>query len=363
MASFLKHYMKAVIRKIVGEELLQKWYNGYFKLKEKVQYALVYPVLLKIPFAPNFYFLFSKSFSNEMKMFLGARRDYIKKQHHKSENLFLLRRNIHRIEKGLIMKDRRKVFALEYIEETVDLLKNLAKGNQPNEQIQWAFDVLQQYFEVTESAQKRDKAQKNFNSISPAYASKGLFTPFSLPLTPVIEDNSFAALAKKRKSVRFFDNSRIPERAIMDEAVLLAGLAPSSCNRQPFSFRIIDDPNLVKKMAVLPGGTRGFSDELVAMVAVVGQMNVSPSITDRHLMYVDGSLAAMNFMLALESLGVASCPLNWPEDKRKDDVVRRLLSLETFERPIMMIAYGYAAKDGKLAYSVRKPLDQLRKYN
>ena len=355
--------MKAVIRKIVGEELLQKWYNGYFKLKEKIQYALIYPVLLRIPYAPNFYFLFSKSFSNEMKMFLGARKDYLKKQHHKSETLFLLRRNIHRLEKGLIMKDRRKIFALEYIEETVDLLKSLAKGNPPNDQIQWAFDILQQYFEVTESAPKRDKAYQIFESLTPTFVSKGLFTPFSLPLTPAIEDNSFAALAKKRKSVRFFDTTKIPERAILDKAVLLAGLAPSSCNRQPFSFRIIDDPSLVKKMAVLPGGTRGFSDELVAMVAVVGQMNVSPSISDRHLMYVDASLAAMNFMLALESLGVASCPLNWPEDKRKDDVVRKLLSLETFERPIMMIAYGYAAKDGKLAYSVRKPLDQLRKYN
>lgn len=80
-------------------------------------------------------------------------------------------------------------------------------------------------------------------------------------------------------------------------------------------------------------------------------------------MYVDGSLAAMNFMLALESMGVSSCPLNWPEDKKKDDIMAQVLSLDKFERPIMMIAYGYSAQDGKLACSVRKPLDQLRKYN
>lgn len=355
--------MKAIIRKILGEGLIQKWHKNYITFRQKTQYAVIYPVLLRIPFAPNFYFLFSKSFGNEMKMYLSARRDYLKKQHHRSENLFLLRRNIHRIEKGLIMKNRRKVFAIDYIEETADLLKSLVNGKAANDQIQWAFDVLHQYFEVTEKNPKRDNAKKVFDSLAPTFASKGLFTPFSLPLTPVIDDNSFATLARKRKSVRFFEAGKIPERSIMDKAVQLAGLAPSSCNRQPFSFHIIDNPDMAKEIAKLPGGTKGFSEELTSMVAVVGQMNVSPSISDRHLMYIDGSLASMNFMLALESMGVASCPINWPDDKAKDEQVRKMLSLDKFERPIMLIAYGYAARDGMLAHSVRKPLDQLRKYN
>ncbi len=355
--------MKAIIRKILGEDFINTNYLRYFRFKEKVQYAVIYPILLKIPYAPNFYFLFSKSFGNEMKMFVGARRDYLRKQHRKSDNLFLMRRNIHRIEKGLIMKNRRKVFALDYIQETVSLVKNLVHNHHDNNQIQWAFDILNQYFEVTDSAPQRDTAYDIFKTLSPISNSDNQYTPFSIPEVTKSDDNSFACLAKKRKSVRFFDPTKIPERQFIDKAVELAGLAPSSCNRQPFCFRIIDEPELVKKMAVLPGGTKGFSEELVAMVAVVGQMNVSPSLSDRHLMYIDGSLASMNLMLALESMGISSCPLNWPEDKKKDDIVKRLLSLDKFERPIMMIAYGYAAKDAKLAYSVRKPLEQLRKYN
>ncbi len=355
--------MKSVIKSILGENFIQGIYHTKIKITEKLQYKFLYPIVLAIPFAQNFYFLFSKSFGSEMQMFVDARRDYLQKKYAQKDNLFLLRRNIHRLEKGLIMKNRRAVFALDYIEETVSLLKNLVISGNDNEQIQWAFDILTQYFEVTDSAKQIDNAHREFKTLSPIKHTAESFIPYPKTEKHQEIDESFYALVKNRKSVRFYDPNRIPDRSLMDKAVDMAGMAPSSCNRQPFCFRIIDDPELVKKMAHLPGGTKGFADEIVAMVAVVGQMNVSPSLSDRHLMYIDGSLAAMNFMLALESMGISSCPLNWPEMKSKDQQVRTLLSLSKHERPIMMIAYGYAEDKSQLACSVRKPLEQLRTYN
>jgi nitroreductase len=359
--------MKALIKKLLaGDKTIQHVYTWYQNSKETLQYTVLYPILLKIPFAQNFYFLFSQSFAHEIKMFVAARRDYLKTKHRKTENYFLLRRNIHRLEKGLLIKNRRSVFALDYIEETVLLLKNLYSNNEKNIQIQWAVDILTQYFEVTGKAPQITNAKKLFNAIIKNESSKNKhFIPYILRVEDTQTDfaSMFQSLAKKRKSVRYFKPNQIPERAKMDIAVEIAGLAPSSCNRQPFEFRIIDDAELVNKVVSLPGGTKGFAENIVAIVAVIGQMNVSPSIGDRHLMYVDGSLAAMNFMLALESMGIASCPLNWPEDKKKDDAIKKILLLKDFERPIMMIAYGYADEQGMLACSVRKPINQLRKYN
>ncbi|SVE23497.1 uncharacterized protein METZ01_LOCUS476351, partial [marine metagenome] len=46
---------------------------------------------------------------------------YLKRLHEKSENVFLLRRNVHRLEKGLLMRPRRPVFGLKYIEELVNV--------------------------------------------------------------------------------------------------------------------------------------------------------------------------------------------------------------------------------------------------
>ncbi|TLX77092.1 hypothetical protein E9993_05255 [Labilibacter sediminis] len=359
--------MKSLIRKFLtligAENLIDKLYNGYFTFKERLQYAILYPVILKIPFAQNFYFVFSKSFGHELKMFISARKDYLKKKHNKTDNLFLLRRNIHRLEKGLLMKNRRNIFALDYIEETVELFKNIAETTPYNDQIKWANDILTEYFKVTSSAPKIDRAHKIYKPIILKLDTSLTFTPYLAKTHHVNSKEAFKTLAQNRKSVRYFDNTKLPDRKLMDEAVEIAALAPSSCNRQPFYFRIIDEPEMVKKVSHLPGGTKGFAENIVAIVAVIGQMNVSPSISDRHLMYVDGSLAAMNFMLALESMGIASCPLNWPEDKAKDNIAGKILGLDKYERPIMMIAYGYAAEDGKLACSVRKPLEQLRKYN
>ncbi len=356
-----------IVRKIFGvvgaEKTAEKLFYSWIKLKEKVQFSFVYPIVIRIPFFQNLYFLFSKSFAHEKKMFLLARKQYLKSKYQKTQNLFLLRRNIHRIEKGLLMKNRRTVFALDYIQETVDMLTCIYRGHGDEIQIQWAYDVLKEYFNVTDPVPVIQKAKNSFDLLNQISVVSNQFVPYQNSSTGVDYFDAFKALVRKRKSIRFFDKNRIPERGKVDEAVVLAGLAPSSCNRQPFQFRIIDDPQLVEKVAFLPGGTSGFADHIAAMIVVIGQMNVSPTLADRHLMYVDGSLASMSLMLALESMGIGSCPLNWPEDKKKDASASKLLSLKGYERPIMMIAYGYADENEKVACSVRKSIDELRKYN
>ncbi len=356
-----------IVRNIFGlvgaEQKADQLFLLWIRSKEQFQYSCIYPLVIRIPFMQNLYFLFSKSFAHEKKMFLQARRYYLKTKYRKEQNLFLLRRNIHRIEKGLLMKNRRRVFALDYIQETVEMYKSVQNSSQENIQLQWVYDVLNEYFNVTDEVPVIKRAKQTFITISQPEILPGRFVPYQKGSNSRDYYESFKALAHQRKSIRFFDKNRIPERTKVDEAVVLAGLAPSSCNRQPFQFRIIDDPDLVKKVANMPGGTKGFAEEIVAMIVVVGQMNVSPTLADRHLMYVDGSLASMSLMLALESMGIGSCPLNWPEDKKKDDQVSRLLCLKSYERPIMMIAYGYADNHEKVACSVRKSIDQLRKYN
>ena len=47
------------------------------------------------------------------------------------------------------------------------------------------------------------------------------------------------------------------------------------------------------------------------IIVIVGELDAYEYDRDRHLIYIDGSLAAMTFMLALETLGLSSCPINW----------------------------------------------------
>src|SRR5690606_11830299 len=64
-----------------------------------------------------YYGFFSRALSREAYAVLSGRRRYYEES---SGSYYCLIRNIHRLEKGLCMPNRRPVFASDYIEETVD---------------------------------------------------------------------------------------------------------------------------------------------------------------------------------------------------------------------------------------------------
>jgi nitroreductase len=154
----------------------------------------------------------------------------------------------------------------------------------------------------------------------------------------------------------------VPREAV-DLALQAARQAPSACNRQAFVFRIFDEPGMVRNIADLPGGVKGFCHNFPALAVLVGQLRAYSSERDRHLIFIDASLAAMSFMLALETLGMSSCPINWPEEPDKERAIRPLLKLAPDERVIMMIVFGYPDPVAMIPHSHKKNLDQIRVFH
>ena len=64
------------------------------------------------------YALFSSAFAREHQGVVDGRWKYLKDKEQARSSQFLLRRNVHRLEKGLLMRPRKPVFALDFIEET-----------------------------------------------------------------------------------------------------------------------------------------------------------------------------------------------------------------------------------------------------
>ena len=292
---------------------------------------------------------------------------------------YFLRRSAHRIEKGLISRPRRPLFALDYISQTVAAyrteVERLAKEADLSkvdlQSLDWVTDVLGAYFEVVASDPVTDTARETFLGARQVYRGvdfkpkdqQGLVPyPFSRLEAARVTYDDFLALSWRRRSVRWFDSRPVP-RESLDRAVTAASLAPSACNRQPYEFRIFDDPALVKKVAAVPMGTRGFSHNFPAVVVVVGRQRAYANYRDRHVIYIDGSLAAMSFIYALETMGLSSCAINWPDMEPQESVMTRLLRLEPDERVIMLIAVGYADPEGLIPYSQKLGLDRVRSYN
>ncbi len=71
----------------------------------------------------------------------------------------------------------------------------------------------------------------------------------------------------------------------------------------------------------------------------------------------------MSFLFALETLGLSSCTINWPDFEPLEARMQKILGLDITERVVMLIAVGYAHPETLVPYSEKKQLDTFRSYN
>lgn len=318
------------------------------------------------PLLSSLYYAFiSPQFRREHHAVIKGKLAYNKSLKSSNNNYYQLRRNIHRLEKGLIMKPRRDVFALDYIEETVQNYSQLVKENAnplQNQDLNWAHDVLNEYFKVTGSNPVIEKSKTIFLSVNPLNQELNRI-PYLRDNKPLsISYEEFLELCYRRRSVRWYEQKPVP-RELIDKAIIAASLSPSACNRQPFEFRVFDEPELVKQVSSIPGGTKGFAHNFPMIIVVIGQLKAYFSERDRHVIYIDASLASMSLMYGLEILGLSSCPINWPDVDEFENKMKSLLNLTDDERPIMLISVGFPDNQGLVPYSQKKILEKLRRYN
>lgn len=313
----------------------------------------------------KYYYMFiSSAFREEQsKVLSGISRFIADDCSYKNE--YSLRRNIHRIEKGMVMRPRRDCFAVEYILHTVHSYRKVCfNSNVDRALIAWAHDVLELYFSCSNGSNNIDLAREVFYSCPPVDKHSVKSIPVIRSAAPLLtmRYNDFFVLAQRRRSVRWYTSSRV-QRELIDKALQVAAYSPSACNRQPFEFRVFDDEALVRKVMSIPGGTSGWSQSPPVAVVLVGHLNAFVEERDRHLIYIDSSLSAMSFMFALESLGLSSCAINFPDIPNKNLAIAQLLGLAAHEVVIMIIALGYADVDSMVPFSGKKSLDTFRNYN
>lgn len=317
-----------------------------------------------------YYAFFSRAFGREHEAVLRGCSSHAGGRAPGSD-AYALRRCIHRVEKGLAMRPRREVFALGYIADAVAALESVSARRLPDggagdpDELAWAWDVLDLYFRSVGKHPRIEEAERRFRRLPSAGRREGTIkVPAArggdVAAGPGVD--ALLALARHRKSVRWFLKKPVP-REMIDKAVEVASFSPSACNRQPFMFRVFDDPEWAKRVASVPMGTSGYADNVPVIVVLVGELRAFAEERDRHLIYIDGALAAMAFVHAVEAQGLSSCCINWPELPDKQAEMARLLGLEPDEQIVLLIAVGYADPEGMVCCSQKKPVDRLRRFN
>lgn len=343
-----------------------------FLLPPKAQHAL-WRLCVRYPRLADLYYCVNGAFRREHRAVLKGKLLHLEDMHRADDTgaEYTLRRNTHRLEKGLIMRPRRPVFAADYIGETVDVYAGLAKASDPdiNPLMCWASDVLAEYFSVVAEDPRIEPHRATFQSIAPPQRSCGqtgsaeTFVPYARETAPLkIDYEAMHQLAYRRRSVRWYQDKPVPRESI-DRAIEVAKLSPSACNRQPFSFRIFDDPEKAREIGAIPMGTVGFSQNFPCLIVIVGDLRAYYSERDRHVIYIDAGLAAMALQFALEVQGISSCCINFPDIEPRERMMAGALGLTVNQRPIMCMSLGYPDPTGQVPYSQKKSLDEIRSYN
>lgn len=273
-------------------------------------------------------------------------------------NLYNFRRNIHRLEKGLLYKQLKDAFAEDYILETVNYLAQIkSSGVSSKNTIAWGEAVLDKYFKICLHTPKVAEAYRLYQSLEPEN-SQPTWHPYSEECRPElsVEYGAFYQLALRRRSVRYYLDKTV-EFDVVEKAMKLAALSPSACNRQSFKFLFYNDKRIVKEISELPGGVTGY--EIPSIVVVIGCYRGYFDERDADVPIIDSSLAVMAFLFALETLGLSSVCINWPILPDKEKRIRQLIHLEEDEFVIMLIGIGYPNPEGKIPYSAKRDINEL----
>lgn len=353
----------AFMSKPFAKRFLRKW-------KARVQVLILAPIdeLLAILFSSNrwfagiYYLILNWRFDQEHLAVLRGKAEYYKSLRNNSPTSPLLRRNIHRLEKGLVMIPRKDIFGEDYIWETVCTYERALKATKyEREELRWATDILREYFSNVGSTKEINRSRIKFEELD-KYVANSLeaqsiqFKPYplsDLEETSCIQYKELENLYRLRRSVRWFKGKQVSSQVLL-KAINAAATAPSACNRQAYKFIIVTEPRKAASVAECAGGTAGFFHQIPAVIIVVGDLSAYPKGGDRHLIYIDASLASMQLMLALVTLGLSTCPINWPDSNRSERKIRKIVNLQPFQRIIMLIAVGYGKPSGMIPFSQKK---------
>lgn len=292
------------------------------------------------------YFRLRKETILQMKRFARsyAKRTSCKKEHVETHIIFLT----HQIEKGLSHRNFRCGFGMKVIEQLAVLLPKLQQIDEKypdNEIYRMAIAALHSYqtkhedehFDLSNVRSCFD--ERTWHDISEGGSNCGGVLTIEAKNKIKNASLTFPELMESRHSIREFADDSVTAEEIVP-AIEMSMRTPSVCNRQPTRIRIITDQTILPRVMKLQGGMNGYPIP-PAMILVTADNQAFMDSIERNEGFVDGGLFSMSLLLALESIGLAACPLNTMMTIDRENETRDLLGIPDNEFLVMYIAVGY----------------------
>lgn len=160
---------------------------------------------------------------------------------------------------------------------------------------------------------------------------------------------SFATLIKNRRSTRKFTDQLLSPDQV--ELILKAALmAPASKRKNPWQFIVVEDKEMLAKLAGCKPAGASFLESCAMAVVVMA------NVMESDVWVEDASIASIYMQLQAEDLGLGSCWCQIRNRQTEDDTdanvyVRNLLDIPYQLEVLSIIGFGYKDQE-------RKPFDE-----
>ena len=170
----------------------------------------------------------------------------------------------------------------------------------------------------------------------------------------------FEAIAKRHSYRGPYKDAPVPREDL--KRIVEAGLqAPSGCNAQTTRFIIVDDPELVQKIASMPGCRQSVSEAKAFICCIVDKQ---PESVFENLSFVveDCAAAVENMLLAITDLGYATVWIDgWLRVEGRAEQVGQILGVPEDKIVRIILPLGIPAESH--SPKEKKPFEERRVWN
>lgn len=218
----------------------------------------------------------------------------------------------------------------------------------------------------------------------------GGFSPLQFERIPVEESiqrsRDFVEMMRRRRTVREFSPETVPLE-IIENAIRVAGTAPSGANQQPWRYVVVQDPDIKARIREAAeeeereSYAHRMSPEWLAALEPLGTDWHKPHLTDAPYLIVcfrldygletgeDGSQRRVKHYYPGESMGISVGMLitalhtaglatltHTPSPMK---FLNEVLARPGNERPFVVLPVGYPAEECQVPNITKKPLDEI----
>jgi nitroreductase len=191
----------------------------------------------------------------------------------------------------------------------------------------------------------------------------------------------FLAQMRTRRSIRHFSPDPVP-RELIEDALRVAGSAPSGANQQPWTFVVVSDPEVKARIREAAEHEERLlyaeraSDQYLKAIEPIGTNASKPHLTDapyviavfeqawrwengekhKHYYVRESVGIAVGFLLTALHLSGLSALTHAPSPM---GFLTEILERPEGERPFLLIPVGYPADDATVPDLPKKSLDDF----